>query len=74
MSTQELPILDCEEHSPYYTAKVVAAFRNRKGVFTIQTSLLDVGVTKRKLYPGDIINYKVHKKVIDGICVTEFVE
>lgn len=70
-SIVEIPILDCEEHSPYMQATVITATRKDNKLYYLELSDLNKGfVHKNGIVEGDVITYKIQKKVVDGICET----
>jgi hypothetical protein len=69
----EIPILDCEEHSPYMQAKVIHAIRKDKNLYYVELSDLNKGLIKKSVVEGDVVAYKIQKKVEDGVCTTNLI-
>lgn len=67
-----VPILDCEEHSEYRTAKIILIKRNKEGEYFVRTSLCDVFyISTRGYEKGDSITYKIVKTVVDEVSKTK---
>lgn len=69
----DIPIIDCGFVSEYRKGTVVACKRIGAGSYLLHTSLLDTFYVDKLYVPGQVVLYKISKKVIDGVCFTNLV-
>lgn len=70
----EIPILDCEEHSPYYKSIIKNVKRVDAGLYDVEFVDLNKGLLKIKsAAEGDQVIYKIQKVIIDEKCETRFI-